>query len=94
LLERGGIANDVGESGFILLRFDEREQFRGVREAVPEPFEFGDRRFEPGTLATERLRLVRGIPDRRIAELVIQLFETLVFRVVIKETPSAQRGAP
>jgi len=49
--------------------------------------EFGDRGFEPRPLATEGLRLVRLVPDRRIAELVIQLFEALALRVVLKGTP-------
>ena len=86
--------HDVRESRVVLLRLDEVEQFRGVRRARPELVEFGERRIESGALAAERLRLVRRVPDRRIAEFVIQLFEPLALRVVLKGTPSAQRGAP
>jgi hypothetical protein len=56
--------------------------------------QLGDRGLEPRALAAEGLRLVRRIPDRRIAKLVVQLFEALALRVVFKGTPSALSGAP
>ena len=55
--------------------------------------EFGDGRIELRALAAKRLGLGRQIPDRRIAELVVQFFEPLAFFIVFKGTPSAPRGA-
>ena len=78
----------------VLFRLDEVEQFGRVRQAAAELVEFVEGRFEAGPLATEPLGLVRRVPDGRIAELVIQLLEPLALRVVLKGTPSAQRGAP
>ncbi len=82
------------ESRLVAFRLDEVEQLRGVRKAGRKLVEFGDDGFEPRALAAEGLRLLRRVPDRRIAELVVQLFEALALRVVLKGTPSAPSGAP
>jgi len=93
LLVAGDVARDLGESRFVLFGFDQRQQFGRVRKPGGDLVEFGDGRIEPGALAAERLGLVRSIPDRRIAEFVVQLLEPLAFFIVFKGTPSAPRGA-
>jgi hypothetical protein len=87
LLERCGIARNVGESRFVRVSLHEREQFSGIGQPVTELVEFGDRRIQPGALAAEGLRLGRRVPDRRIAEFVVQLLEALALGVVLKGTP-------
>jgi hypothetical protein len=93
LLVAGDVAHDLGEARFVLFGFDQCQQFAGVREPGGDLVEFGDGRVEFRPLAAERLGLGRQIPDRRIAELVVQFLEPLAFFVVFKGTPSAPRGA-
>jgi hypothetical protein len=88
------VLHDLGESGFVALALDQLEQLGRVGERAAEAVELGERGFEPRALAAERLRPVRRVPDRRVAELVVQLFEALALRVVLKGTPSAPSGAP
>ena len=71
-----------------------REEFRRIGKAAAQLVECGDCRFESRALAAEGLRLLRRVPDRRIRELVTQLFEALALCVVLKGTPSAPSGAP
>ena len=89
-----GILDDLAEALFVALRLDEREKFGGIRQATRQLVELGEGGFQSGALASEGLRLIRRVPDRRVAELVIQLFEALALRVVFKGTPSAPSGAP
>ena len=81
------VLDDVGEARLVLLRLDQVEELGGIRKAVAELVELVERGFEPGAFAPEPLRLVRRVPDRRIAELVVQLLEPLALRVVLKGTP-------
>jgi hypothetical protein len=88
------VLHDLGEARLVALALDQLEQLRGVGEPAAETVEFRQGGFESRALAAEGLRLVRRVPDRRVAELVIQLFEALALRVVLKGTPSAPSGAP
>jgi hypothetical protein len=87
LIESADVAGDVGESRFVPVVLDERQQFGGIGQPAAQLVEFGDRRIEPGALPAKGLCLVRRVPDRRIAELVIQLLEALALGVVLKGTP-------
>jgi hypothetical protein len=91
--ELRSVADDLGESDFVDFSLDNRKKLSGVRQAAAKPVEFGDRRLESRALSAERLRLVRRVPDCGIRELVIQLFEALALRIVLKGTPSALSGA-
>ncbi len=93
-LELRRVLHDFRKSRFVAFRLDERQEFRGIGEAAAQLVEFGDGGFEPRAFSPQRLRLGRRVPDRRIRELVIQLFEALALRVVLKGTPSAPSGAP
>jgi hypothetical protein len=84
----------VAETRLVVLGFDQGEQFRRVRKPGRELVEFHGDVFEPRTLAPKGLGFVRRIPDRRIAQLVVQLFEALALGVILKGTPSAPSGAP
>ena len=68
-LEIAGIAADLGEAGFVALGLDEFKVLRRLAQAVRDLVELPDRRLEPGAFATELLRLLRTVPDRRVAEL-------------------------
>jgi hypothetical protein len=91
--ELRGVVDDLGESGFVDFSLDNRKKLRGVRQAAAKLVEFGDRRLEPRAFSPQCLRLRRRLPDRGIRELVIQLFEALALRIVLKGTPSALSGA-
>ena len=82
------------ESRLVALGLDEVEQLRGVRKP-------GRSWSSSVVMASSRARsrprdwaFVRRVPDRRIAELVVQLLEALALRVILKGTPSAPSGAP
>jgi hypothetical protein len=87
LIVASDVAFDLVERRLVLFGLHHRKQLGRFRQTGADLVEFGDRRFEPGALATERLGPVRGIPDRRVAELVIQLLEPLTLLVVLKDTP-------
>ena len=93
-LELRRVLDDHRKSGFVALRLDECQEFRGIRETAAQLVEFGDGGFDSRAFSPQRLRLRRRIPDRRIRKLVIQLFEALALCVVLKGTPSAPSGAP
>lgn len=42
---------------------------------------------QSGTLAPQRLRLLRGVPDCRIFQFATYLGQALAFEIVLKETP-------
>ncbi len=93
-VEARRVLDDLAETRLVALGLDQGKQFGSVREPGRQLVEFRGDGFEPRTLAPEGLGLVRRIPDRRIAQLVIQLFEALTLRVILKGTPSAPAGAP
>jgi len=84
---------DLGETGGVVLGDDQVEQLAGIGEPAAEAVEVGERRVEPGPLATEFLRALRVVPDARIAQFPVQLLEPLALAVVLKGTPSARQGA-
>jgi len=81
------IAFALGKGRLVLLRLHHRQQLGRLLQSGVDLVEFGDRRFQFGAFAPERLRLGRLVPDRRIAELVVQLLEPLALLVVLKDTP-------
>jgi hypothetical protein len=53
LLETRDVASDLGKAGFILLGFDQREQFRRVCQPGGYLVELDDGRIEPSALAAK-----------------------------------------
>jgi hypothetical protein len=93
-LELAGVALDLGDRAGLGFGLGELEQLEGAQDAVPDAVEaLGDRR-ELRTLAAERLRPVRVVPDLRVFELAAYLGEPLALAVVLKDTPLRRRGVP
>jgi len=91
--QRRRVAAELGEARLVLLRLDEVQQFEAVREALVEPGDLLDRRLETRAFATQLLSPLGRVPDLRILELAVYFFESLALAIVLKDTPSARRGA-
>jgi len=91
--ERRGVVPELGEAALVLLRLDELEQLDAVGEALADALQLADRGLEPGPLAPQFLRSTGRVPDPGILELAVYFFESLALAVVLKDTPSARRGA-
>ena len=92
-LESGRIPLDLGQAGRVVLGDDEFEQFAGIGDTAADAVEVAECRIEFRAFPAEFLRALRRIPDPRVAQLPVQLLESLAFAVVLKGTPSARRGA-
>ena len=86
-LETGSIPLDVLRRGFVVLALGELEQLRRVRDGLAGAIELRKLGGQLGAFATELLRLVGLLPDGGIFQLAIDLFETFLLGVVLKETP-------
>jgi hypothetical protein len=93
LLEPRRLALQVAEASLVGVGLDEVEQFGRVGDAAADALQLVDRGGQAGTLATELLGPVGRIPDAGVLELAVQLFEAFALAVVLKDTPSARRGA-
>jgi hypothetical protein len=59
----------------------------GAGQAVLEVADAVDGLFEHGTLAAQGLRALGVVPDVRVLELPVDLFQALYAGVVVKDTP-------
>ena len=85
--EAHGIALDVGCGSLVLLTFGELEELCGIGDGLGGAIELGKLAAQLRALAPQLLSLVGLLPDRRVFQLAIDLFETFFLRVVLKETP-------
>ena len=81
------VALDVARRGLIVLAFRELEQLRGIGNGLAGAVELVDLGAQLRAFAAELLRLVRLLPDGGVFQLAIDLFESLLLGVVLKETP-------
>ena len=93
LVDAARVALDVGGDRvggvLVVLGLDQVEQFVGAGEALGELADAADGLVQRRTLAAQRLRAFGVVPDIRVFQLPVVFLETLYFRVVVKDTPSA-----
>ena len=82
-----GIPFDVRGGGFVVLAFGEVEELRGVGDGFRGAVQLLELGGELGALATELAGLLGVLPDGRVFQLAIYLFEAFLLVVVLKETP-------
>jgi uncharacterized protein YjiS (DUF1127 family) len=92
-LETTNVALDGLRGVLVLLRLREIEQLARVRETFAELVERADDRFELRALASELLRALGVVPDRRVLELPQDFGESLAAALVVKGTPSTPWSA-
>ena len=79
----------VGDDGLVALGFAEFDQFDRFGEVALDAAVAVDRLVEPVALAQDLLRLVRVVPEFRVLGPVVQLGETPVRDVPVKDASSA-----
>jgi hypothetical protein len=82
-----GVALDVLRSARIVLALGEFQQLRSVGDGFGGAVELRKLGGQLGAFAPQLLRLVGRLPDGRIFQLAVDLFEALLLGVVLKETP-------
>jgi len=93
LVERRRVPLQLGEAGGVLFRFDEVDQLARVGDTLGDSLQLDDGALEPGTLPAQFLGALGGVPDAGVLQFAVYLFEPLALAVVLKDTPSARRGA-
>jgi hypothetical protein len=98
LFDAARIALDVVDHGLrgllVVLHLGEVEQLAGAGEAFGQAADAVDGLVEQRALAAERLRAFGVVPDVGALEFSVDFFQTLYFRVVVKDTPSAHPAGP
>jgi hypothetical protein len=92
--QAAGILLDLARCGLIALELGELEQLGGIAQAAAGAVELLELGGQPRALPAELLGTLGRAPDRRILELAIDLFETFLLAIVLKETPSRRSHAP
>ena len=82
-----GILLDFSGGGFVVLALSELEQLGGVGDAFGGAVDLLQLGGELGAFAAELPGLVGVLPDGGVFQLAIDLFESLLLGVVLKETP-------
>jgi hypothetical protein len=92
--EPAGILLDGTRCRFIAVELGELQQLRRVAQPATGAIELLELCGETCALAAELLGALGRAPEARILELEIDLFETFLLAVVLKETPSRRAHAP
>jgi hypothetical protein len=98
LLDTARKALDIVDDGirrlFVVFHLGELQQLAGAGQAFGQRADAGDGFVQQRAFATERLGPLRVVPDVGAFQLAIDFFQTLYFRVVVKDTPSAHPADP
>jgi hypothetical protein len=98
LLDAARIALDVFDHGLcgllVVLHLGQVQQLTGAGQPFGQRADAGDGLVQQRTFAAERLRPFGVVPDVGAFEFAIDFFQTLYFRVVVKDTPSAHPAGP
>jgi len=87
------VALQFGETGLVLFRLHEVQQFQGIGYPGGDPVELDDYRLEPRTLPPQFLGTLGRVPDAGVLQLAVYLLEPFLLVLVFKGTPSAPTGA-
>jgi len=85
--DASGIRLEVAEPGLVVLGLDEVEQLGDVGQATRDAVERADRRIESRAFAAQFLGALGRVPDLRVLQLAVDLFEALALGGVLKDTP-------
>jgi hypothetical protein len=98
LLDAARIALDVVDHGLrgllVVLHLGQIEQLAGAGDAFCQRADAGDGLVQQRAFAAQRLRPFGVVPDVGAFQFAIDFFQTLDFRVVVKDTPSAHPAGP
>ncbi|MDR6945538.1 hypothetical protein J2Y39_000118 [Pseudomonas sp. 2957] len=86
-LETGQLGDDIAHCAFVVLFDGHVQQVAAIGQTAVQLVESVDDLRQRGTLAAQLLGVFRFVPDTRIFKLAIDLGQTLMLLIVVKDTP-------